>query len=171
MDDMLTFDKLVQAVIQRESSGRPRAVSKSGAVGLMGIMPEDFMQSPRRNVPSVFDAARALGYPIAKTDETRDMAVMLLKDPEINMAVGQPYLKELLSKYRSDAEGALTAYNAGPAEFDRRGSAAGMTKKEQREYARKVGEDYESLFGSALPSNFGVLVSPRPKLRPKGLLD
>lgn len=170
-ENLLTFDKLVQALIQQESSGRSGAVSPAGAIGLMGIMPEDFMQSPRRNVPSVFEAARALGYDISPQDETKSMAIELLKDPEINMAVGQPYLHELMSKYGSDTESSLTAYNAGPDKYDRFGSAAALDLPEQRTYAKDVSEEYETLFGSPLPKNLGVLVSPRPPARPQGLLN
>jgi soluble lytic murein transglycosylase-like protein len=171
MDDLLTFDKLVQAVIQRESSGRPDARSSAGAVGLMGIMPGDFMQSPRRNVPSVFDAARSLGFDVQPNQETRETAEMLLADPAVNTMLGEAYLKELMTKYRGDTEGALTSYNAGAAEYDARGSAENMRHQEQREYAQKVSEDYENMFGKPLPQNLGVLVSPRPRPRPKGLLN
>jgi soluble lytic murein transglycosylase-like protein len=171
MDNLLTFDKLVEAVIQRESSGRPDVVSKGGAVGLMGIMPKDFMQSPRKNVPSVFDAARELGFEIAPEQENYETAVMLLKDPEINTILGETYLKELMSKYRGDTEASLTAYNAGPKKYDLLGSAEAMDIPEQREYSRKVSKDYKTMFGNELPENLGVLVSPRPRPRPKGLLD
>ena|SRR6056300_1180876 len=171
MDNLLTLDKLVEAIIQRESSGRPDAVSKSGAVGLMGIMPQDFMQSPRRNVPSVFDAARQLGFDVAPEQETRETAMMLLKDPEINTMLGEAYLMELMSKYRGDTEASLTAYNAGPEKYDRLGSAEAMDIPEQREYSRKISQGYKTMFGNELPQNLGVLASPFPRLRPKGLLD
>ena len=171
MDDLLTFDKLIQAVIQRESSGRNDAVSGGGAIGLMGIMPGDFMQSPRRNVPSVFDAARSLGFSIAPDQETRETAEALLKDPSVNTMLGEAYLKELMSKYGGDTEGVLTSYNAGPDEYDIRGSAKNMRLEEQRDYAQKVSQDYENMFGRKLPENLGVLVSPVPRIRPKGLLE
>jgi soluble lytic murein transglycosylase-like protein len=172
MDDLLTFDKLVEALIRRESSGRSDAISDGGAVGLMGIMPEDFMQSPRRNVPSIFDVARTAGFSIEKEDETKDMAIQLLKDPELNMAVGRPYLRELMDVFDNDTEGSLTAYNAGVKGYvDAGSSAANMGTREAREYSSKLSKDYENLFGSPLPANLGTLTSPRPRRRPRGLLD
>jgi len=172
MDDLLTFDKLVEALIQRESSGRSEVISDGGAVGLMGIMPEDFMTSPRRNVPSIFDVARDAGFSIEKEDETKDMAIRLLKDPELNMAVGRPYLRELMNVFDNDTEGSLTAYNAGVRGYvDAGSSAANMDTREAREYSSKLSKDYENIFGSPLPANLGTLTSPRPRRRPQGLLD
>jgi soluble lytic murein transglycosylase-like protein len=169
MDDLLTFDKLMQAVAMRESSQNPNAVSSGGAVGLLGIMPGDAMAGMRNNVPTVFEAAEQLGF--APETQDRQTAVRLLKDPEINSMIGEAYMKELLNKYGGDAEAVLTSYNAGPNKFDRIGSAAGMDIEEQREYAKMVGEDYKNMFGSTLPSNLGVLFSKRPQARPVGLLD
>ena len=169
MDNALTFEKLMQAVAMRESSQNPNAVSDAGAVGLLGIMPGDAMQGMRKNVPTVFEAAEQLGF--QPEDRSKEMAAGLLKDPVINSMIGEAYMRELLSKYGGDTEAVLTAYNAGPGKFDRVGSAAGMDIQEQREYAKKVGEDYKNMFGSELPSNLGVLSSPRPKSRPQGLLD
>ena len=171
MADPITYQNLLDAIIQRESSGNPRARSKAGAIGLMGIMPADAMEGMREGVPDVFSAARSLGYAIDPADETRDMAEMLLQQPDINTLIGEKYLQELLKKYRGDTEGTLTAYNAGPAAYDKAGSAAALGPKEQREYSGKVSEDYNTLFGRPLPKNLGVLVSPRPPQRPKqGLL-
>ena len=172
MDDLITFDKLVEALIRRESSGRADAISDGGAVGLMGIMPKDFMQSPRRNVPSIFDVARDAGFEIGPEDETKDMAIQLLKDPELNMAVGRPYLRELMDVFDNDTEGSLTAYNAGVKGYvDAGSSAANMDTREAREYSTKLSKDYKDIFGSSLPDNLGTLTSPRPRRRPRGLLD
>ena len=58
-DDIVTFDKLMQAIAMRESSMDPNKESPKGAVGLFGIMPGDAMVGLRRNVPTVWDAAAA----------------------------------------------------------------------------------------------------------------
>ena len=168
-DDLLTFEKLMQAIALRESSNDPRSVSDKGAVGLLGIMPGDAIKGMRRRVPKVFDLAEELGFDVG--DRTRDTAVELLKDPEINSIIGEAYMRELLTKYGGDAEATLTAYNAGPDKYDRLGSAAAMDIPEQKEYASKVGEDFKSLFGFDLPKDLGVLAPPRPRARPKGLLQ
>lgn len=76
---------LVRAVIQAESGGDPRAVSRKGARGLMQLMP-------------------ATGKSLGAGD---------LFDPEHNIASGTRYLRSLLDRYRT-VEVALWAYNAGP---------------------------------------------------------
>lgn len=167
-DDLLTFEKLMQAVAMRESSNDPSKVSDGGAVGLLGIMPKDAMKGMRENVPKVFDVAEELGFDV--NDRTLESAVGLLKDPVINSIIGEAYMRELMTKYGGDTEATLTAYNAGPGKFDRVGSAAAMDKKEQREYASKVGDDFKNLFGFDLPKDLGVLSSMRPRPRATGLL-
>lgn len=164
-NDLLTFEKLMQAIAMRESSMNPSAVSDAGAVGLLGIMPGDAMKGLRSGVPTVWEAADSLGF--VAPDSSREAAVGLLKVPSINSAIGESYINELMNKYYGDTEAVLTSYNAGPGKYDRLGSAAAMDIPEQREYARKVSEDYESFFGSPLPENLGVLQSPRPQTRPK----
>ncbi len=77
---------LVKKVIQVESGWNPYAVSKSGAMGLMQLMP---------------DTARILG-------------VTNPFDPEQNIRAGVRYLKYLLDLFGGDLEKALAAYNAGP---------------------------------------------------------
>ncbi len=79
-------EKLVQAVLRRESGGDPGAVSPKGAQGLMQLMPE----------------TAAL------------MGVKDAFDPEENVAGGVKYLKHCLSRFKQDVVLALAAYNAGP---------------------------------------------------------
>jgi hypothetical protein len=76
---------LIKAVILAESNYNPRAVSKSGARGLMQLMPQ---------------TAAALGV----TD---------LFDPEDNINGGVKYLRQLLDRFDNDVRLALAAYNAG----------------------------------------------------------
>lgn len=168
-DDLLTFEKLMRAIAMRESSMNPNAVSSAGAVGLFGIMPSDAMQGMRTNVPTVWDAAKSQGF--SPEFEDRKTAISLLKDPEVSGALSGAYIQELMNKYYGDTEGVLTSYNAGPNKYDRLGSAAAMDIPEQQEYARKVSEDYSNFFGAPLPDNLGVLVSRRPQVRPRGLME
>jgi soluble lytic murein transglycosylase-like protein len=81
---------LVKAVIAAESMFDSEAVSRTGAQGLMQLMP---------------DTARSLGV----TDAFR---------PDENVRGGTEYLRALLDRY-GDFSRALAAYNAGPTAVDR----------------------------------------------------
>ena len=79
-------EKLILAVLQKESGGNPIAVSPKGAMGLMQIMPE---------------TAQSLGV-----EDPFDL--------EQNVAAGVKYLKSCLNLFCQDVALALAAYNAGP---------------------------------------------------------
>jgi soluble lytic murein transglycosylase-like protein len=81
---------LVHAVIEEESGARPCAVSSSGAVGLMQLMPTT----------------------------AGEMEVQDPFDPEQNVEAGTKLLKFLLTKYDDNLPLALGAYNAGPGRVD-----------------------------------------------------
>jgi hypothetical protein len=76
---------LVHAVIQVESDFNPLCVSRTGARGLMQLMPE---------------TAKRYG-------------VKRVHDPEENIRGGVRYLADLLQMFSSDLPRALAAYNAG----------------------------------------------------------
>lgn len=79
-------DELVKLVIRKESEFNPRAVSRSGAIGLMQLMPE---------------TARSLGV--------KDPF-----NPRENIKGGVKYLGQLLDLFSEDLELTLAAYHAGP---------------------------------------------------------
>jgi len=78
---------LLRAVIKVESNFNPKAVSATGAIGLMQVQP-----------------ATAADYGVEQRDA--------LFDPQINVDIGTRHLKRLLKKYKN-IHRALTAYNAG----------------------------------------------------------
>ena len=84
-------EDLLAAVVKAESGGKTYAVSRTGARGLMQLMP---------------GTASAMGV----DDAFR---------PEQNIAGGTAYLDQLLVRYHDDATLALAAYNAGPGAVDK----------------------------------------------------
>jgi len=90
---------LLAAVIYRESRFDPDAVSESGAVGLMQLLP---------------DTAEG----IAELTGGSAFRVSDLYEPEINVRYGAFYLRRLLTKYDGDLELALAAYHAGQGNVD-----------------------------------------------------
>jgi hypothetical protein len=82
---------LLASVVSAESGGRANALSRTGARGLMQLMPGTAQQL------GVSDAFR----------------------PDQNIAGGSAYLDSLLTRYNDNLAFALAAYNAGPAAVDR----------------------------------------------------
>lgn len=78
---------LVRIVIEKESQFNPDALSRSGAMGLMQLMPE---------------TAEKLGVEDAY-------------DPEQNIRGGVKFLGDMLEMFNNNIELALAAYHAGPA--------------------------------------------------------
>ncbi|HEY6376236.1 MAG TPA: lytic transglycosylase domain-containing protein [Edaphobacter sp.] len=82
---------LLASVVRAESGGQVRAVSRTGAKGLMQLMPGTAGEL------GVHDAFR----------------------PEENIAGGTAYLDALLTRYHDNLALALAAYNAGPGAVDK----------------------------------------------------
>lgn len=78
--------ELVKLIIEKESKFNPRAVSRSGAIGLMQLMPE---------------TAKILG-------------VQNPYSPKENIQGGVKYLRNLFDMFAGDLELTLAAYHAGP---------------------------------------------------------
>jgi soluble lytic murein transglycosylase len=137
---------LVYALIRQESRFNPAVVSPAGAVGLMQLMP----------------ATAAITGGDSKF-RNRDV----LKNPAVNMMLGQTYLNELASKLvGDDLLMVVAAYNGGPGAvtktIDRVGWGAdpllmieSLPAKETRDYVEKVVAGYwiyRRQFGQDTPS-------------------
>lgn len=85
---------LVVAVMKNESGFNPEAKSKTGALGLMQIMPET-------------------GAWIARTTDFPNFKDRLLLLPELNIKFGCWYLGELEHEFKGNKVLLLAAYNAG----------------------------------------------------------
>ena len=81
---------LVNAMIVVESHGDPSAVSRTGAAGLMQLMPDTAAQ-----------------YGVANRF-----------NPDENVSGGCRYLHDLMSRYHNNISLVLAAYNAGPGAVD-----------------------------------------------------
>lgn len=84
-------EDLLASVVRAESGGQVRAVSRTGAQGLMQLMPTT----------------------------ARNLGVTNAFQPDQNIAGGTAYLDALLTRYHDNATLAIAAYNAGPAAVDR----------------------------------------------------
>jgi soluble lytic murein transglycosylase-like protein len=100
--------ELVRAVIWAESAGDAGAISRTGAVGLMQLMP------------------RTAG----------DMYVQDPVDPAQNILGGTRYLRYLANQFNGDMILTLAAYNAGPEAVRKYGGVPPF--EETRQYCKKV---------------------------------
>jgi soluble lytic murein transglycosylase len=126
---------LLAAVIYQESKFHADARSRSGAIGLMQLLP---------------DTAKGIAL---RTGGTR-FRVSDLYDPEINVRYGAWYLRHLLDKYH-DERLALAAYNAGQRNVDRWVSRhRGIAFAETRHYVDHV-EELKRIYRRAYGSRVG----------------
>jgi soluble lytic murein transglycosylase len=86
---------LALALTRQESSFNAAAVSSSGALGLMQLLPG-----------TARDVAGRVGVPFIQEKLTRD--------PAYNVQLGSQYLAEMLQKFGGSYELAAAGYNAGP---------------------------------------------------------
>jgi peptidoglycan lytic transglycosylase len=120
---------LLAAVIYQESKFKADAESKSGAIGLMQLLPDTAKGIALHTGGSAFRVAD-------------------LYDPEINVRYGAWYLRHLLRKYGEERT-ALAAYNAGQDNVDRwRRDGLGIQFPETRAYVNRV-EDLKQIYRDA----------------------
>jgi soluble lytic murein transglycosylase len=127
---------LLAAVIDQESKFRSNVKSRSGAIGLMQLLP-----------------GTAKGIAV-HTGGTR-FRVDDLYNPEINVRYGAWYLRHLIDKY-GDERTALAAYNAGQENVDewrRRGE--GIAFSETRHYVKRV-EHLKTLYRRGYGTELGM---------------
>ncbi|MCY3980892.1 MAG: lytic transglycosylase domain-containing protein [Alphaproteobacteria bacterium] len=86
---------LLLGLARQESEMNPQAVSRSGAMGLMQLMPATARQ-----------VSRSLGMAYSRS--------RLREDRRYNIMLGSIYLAGLLETFRGDRALAVAAYNAGP---------------------------------------------------------
>jgi peptidoglycan lytic transglycosylase len=123
---------LLASVIYTESKFHADARSRSGAIGLMQLLP-----------------STAEGIAL-HTGGTR-FRVSDLYTPEINIRYGSWYLRHLLDRY-GDERTALAAYNAGQDNVDRWSrEGVGIEFPETRNYVERV-EDLKSIYRKAYPA-------------------
>ena len=91
---------LALAVTRQESAFYSGAVSPSGALGLMQLMPG-----------TAREVAGKVGVPYVQDKLTRD--------PAYNVSLGTQYLGDMMAKFGGSYELALAAYNAGPGRVSR----------------------------------------------------
>lgn len=82
---------LLRAVIHAESAFNPKALSKSGAAGLMQLMP----------------------------DTATEVGVKNVWHQQQNIQGGASYLSSLIKRYKGNMKLAMAAYNAGPGAVDK----------------------------------------------------
>jgi hypothetical protein len=99
----------IRAVMQAESAGDPRAVSRAGAIGLMQIMPATWAELRARH---------SFGADVF--------------DPRDNILAGAAYLREMYDRFGSP--GFLAAYNAGPARYAEHLATGRPLPRETRAY-------------------------------------
>lgn len=115
----------ISAVMGAESAGDARAFSRKGAMGLMQIMPDTWLE---------LRARYGLG---------RDPF-----DPRDNVLAGAAYLREMHDRYGSP--GFLAAYNAGPQRYEEYLAGGRALPAETRAYVATLaplvgGEPFESV--------------------------
>ena len=118
---------LARAVIQAESAFNYRARSRTGALGLMQLMPQT---AERFGVLDPFD-------------------------PRQNITGGTKYLRWLLDYFKGDLSKTIAAYNAGEGAVDKHGGIPPFA--ETRAYVPRVMELYSKRLVQADPSASGAM--------------
>lgn len=126
-------EAMIFSIIRAESSFNPQAVSRSGALGLMQLMPS---------------TALMLANELNIEGFTTDM----LYEPKINIRMGVFYFKKMLEKF-GNRETALAAYNAGEGNVSTWLQNAAYSKdgktlhyipfKETSDYIKKINKNYK----------------------------
>jgi soluble lytic murein transglycosylase-like protein len=149
---------LLFGLIRQESVFAESAKSRSGALGLMQVMPSTGRLLYRKE--------NGKGRPD-------------LNDPDANLRLGARYLRQLLDAFPGDTAAALAAYNAGPGRVRAWKKAAGFVPEDEflesipfgetRFYVKRVlfyQGSYAALYGLPLEDAPPVASLPLPEPRP-----
>ncbi len=119
--------ELILALVKRESTFNPKAISRNGAVGLLQLMPP---------------TARGLGLQVPSYENVRKPTPNPSVDerfhPLKNLEAGIKYLHQMLERYDRDYSLALAAYNVGPGNVRKNGK---LSRSAER-HVSKVLEGY-----------------------------
>lgn len=127
-------ERWIRAVMQAESAGQIRAVSRAGAMGLMQIMPSTWAELRTRH--------RLGSDPF---------------EPRANILAGAAYLRAMLDRY-GDPQYMLAAYNAGPNRLDQHLAGKRFLPTETRAYLTKLtpvlGDEQPAIRSSIQPADW-----------------
>ena len=120
---------LILALVKRESTFNPKAISRNGAAGLLQLMPP---------------TARGLGLKVPSYQNvkkpTPDPNVDERFHPHKNLNAGVKYLDDMLERYDGDYSLSLAAYNAGPGNVRRNGK---LSRSAERHVGRVLDNYYQ----------------------------
>lgn len=131
---------IVAAVMQAESSFQPRALSPSGAYGLMQVIPGTWRQVNQQ-------------LKVCSSRHAGDCTVECYYDPELNTRIGTAYLGQLNQQFAGDMVLALAAYNAGPGAVEAYGGIPPY--EETQSYVQRVIGYWYQTVGKGLPADSG----------------
>lgn len=128
-------ERWIRAVMQAESAGNHRAVSRAGAMGLMQIMPDTWAE-----------LRAAHGFGIDPFDRRE------------NILAGTAYLRAMYDRF--GAPGFLAAYNAGPGRYAEHLRTGRSLPRETRRYVAALSQELG--FSDAVPLQATRTVSAAP---------
>lgn len=128
--------ELVACVIKAESSFQPRALSSSGAYGLMQVLPATWQQVNKE-------------LDICKGRHTGACTTECYYNPELNIRIGTAYVAQLNKEFKGNMVFALAAYNAGPGAVKHYGGVPPY--RETTEYVNRIVKYWYELAGERMP--------------------
>ena len=127
---------LILALVKRESTFNPKAVSPNGAVGLLQLMPP---------------TARGLGLKVPSYQNVRKPTPNPSVDerfhPLKNLDAGVKYLHDMLERYDGDYSLSLAAYNVGPGNVRKNGK---LSRSAERHVGKVLDNYYQYKKDAAL---------------------
>src|SRR4030042_6435271 len=138
----INWDKLVDCVIEVESGGNPRAVSKAGAVGLLQITPivlKEFIDNAGKEL-YICDFQSGVWYHVKGLNPySKRLTMKKMYSPSINFKIGEWYLYRLHYHYKCKTiKQILMAYNAGITRCKKVNFDIKKLPNETKNYVKKV---------------------------------